>query len=159
MDHDSVAVGFEGESGADPPISANLARDPGTDTAFLRLGDIVDDGPSASAECVARDETSADAEVWHEAEDMGGIAFDQGGLLQAVAVDDVARRPSRLRGGRPARRPDAGGLCALRRFVVCRIPQADRRRRRPADRTKRRRTWTAATSRRNSPISAAWWRI
>ena len=90
VDHDGFVFDFDEEVGTDPLIAANMASYFGWDTTVLRLGEVTDDGTSASAEFIAQEEQSADTEMWHVKEDLGGIAFDQAGLLQAAAVHDVA---------------------------------------------------------------------
>lgn len=79
---------FDAALGLDPLISAAMNTTNGTDPAVLRLTSLVDDGTAATASFLVQEEKSFDTEVRHNLETIGGIAFDQAGLLTGFGAMD-----------------------------------------------------------------------
>ena len=79
---------FNSDIGTDPLIAASMVSFNGPDTANLRLGEIMDDGTSATANFVIGEEVTFDAETFHNVEDVTGLAFDSSGLLMGTDASD-----------------------------------------------------------------------
>ena len=80
---------FDSSLGLDPLVAADISSFIGTDTAFLRLEDITNDGFAATAEFLVQEEQSLDEETGHILEDISGLAFDSAGLLQGTKTPDA----------------------------------------------------------------------
>ncbi len=77
---------LDAEVGTDPLISAVLASTYGIDPAALRLADLSDDGVNATAQFIAQEDRSLDAERAHATEIVTGLAFEEAGLLTGTEL-------------------------------------------------------------------------
>lgn len=79
---------FHEEVGLNPLLAAGMSTTNGLDPAMLRMLGLTDDGLNATASFRVQEEQSADLEVGHVAETVGGLAFDQAGLLTGFSAVD-----------------------------------------------------------------------
>ncbi|SFN82972.1 hypothetical protein SAMN04487859_109157 [Roseovarius lutimaris] len=75
---------FNSEVGTNPLVAASISTYNGPDSASLRLSDLTDDGTTATATFLAQEEESLDAETWHGAEEVTGLAFADSGTLYGL---------------------------------------------------------------------------
>ncbi len=88
IDEDDFEFTFDSALGLDPIVSGAITSVNGSNTATLRLVDIVDDGHAATATLFVQEERSLDDEMNHVFEDLSIMAFEQAGILEGMASVD-----------------------------------------------------------------------